>query len=180
MTTSDGGQTARALLMELYQNTGGDMQQTVSMYDLGAAMGLSKAEAGAAGEELMMSGWAELRTLSGGIAITAEGLTALGVAATVPEPARGDQRRLGPGPLLHSDDRALLATLLAELRASLCTGQSVGKVEELIIDIKTLEVQLLSPAAKTAIVREILRSLAEALASGGDAGTAARLQRIIS
>ena len=179
MTTSDGGQTARALLMELYQNTRGDMQQTVSMYDLGATMGLSKAEAGAAGEELMMAGWAELRTLSGGIAITVEGMTALGIAATAPVAASGEQRRLGPGPLLDSDDRCLLETSLAEIRASLCPGQSVGKVEELIIDIKTLEVQLLSPAAKTAIVREILRSLAEALASGGDAGAASRLQRIV-
>ena len=70
---------SRDYLYELYTISEGDTNSEVSMYDVGAALGLEKADAGTIAEELMVEGWVELKTLAGGISITAEGLKALNV-----------------------------------------------------------------------------------------------------
>ena len=77
--------------------------------------------------------------------------------------------RLGKGPVLDTDDRLHLAALLDTIRAGMFSAQaSYPKVEELVIDIKTLETQLLSQRAKSAIVREVLFSLTAALEAMGE------------
>lgn len=178
--SNDSQPVPKSLLMELYLKTKGDLQQTVSMYDLGASLGLAKAAAGAAAEELMVEGLVELRTLSGGISITAEGLAALGIAPAAPLVSPGQERRLSKGPVLDDGDRELLQQLLADLRACAGNGKTIAQLEEMLIDIKTIEVQLLSPAAKSAIIREVLRSLHAALDKGGDNVMAGRLSTLIS
>ncbi len=70
-------------LEELYRQTGGDVEVQVSMYDVGAAIGLDKTEAGSLAEQLMVQGQTELRTLAGGISITPEGLAVLGISTPV-------------------------------------------------------------------------------------------------
>jgi hypothetical protein len=47
------------------------------------------------------------------------------------------------------------------------------QIEEMVMDLKTLEIQMCSSRPKTAIVREILRSLQNSLEKGG-AGQIAR------
>lgn len=172
-------QPARSMLEALYQKTQGDPQQTVSMYDLGIALGLAKAAAGSAAEELMVEGLAELRTLAGGISITAEGLAALGIVPISGEAASATGRRLSKGPLLDTSDRELIDQLLSELRLRPQSGKTLGELEEIVVDLKTLEVQLLSPAAKTAIVREILCSLRAAFQKFGDPTANTRLQELL-
>lgn len=178
--SNDSQPVSTSLLMELYQRTKGDLQQTVSMYDLGASLGLAKAAAGAAAEELMVEGLAELRTLAGGISITVEGLAALGIAPAASQAVQGPGRRLSKGPVLDDGDRELLHHLLADLRACSGSGKSIGQLEEILIDVKTIEVQLLSPAAKSAIIREVLRSLHAALDKGGDKTMAGPLAELLS
>jgi len=172
-------QPARHMLEELYQQTKGDLQQTVSMYDLGAALGLAKAAAGAVAEELMVEGLAELRTLAGGISITAEGLAALGIVPIAEEAAQATGRRLSLGPLLDDGDRKLITQLLSELRLRPQGGKTLGELEEIVLDLKTLEVQLLSPAAKTAIIKEVLRSLHAAFLKQGDHTASSRLREFL-
>lgn len=180
MSTDDNQPIPKSLLMELYQRTKGDLQQTVSMYDLGASLGLAKAAAGAAAEELMVEGLVDLRTLSGGISITAEGLAALGIAPAALLVAAGPGRKLSKGPVLDDGDRELLQQLLADLRASSAGEKAIAQLEEMLIDIKTIEVQLLSPAAKSAIIREVLRSLHTALDKGGDKTIAVQLLELLA
>ncbi len=67
----------QAYLNQLYTMTQGDPGVQVSMYDIGAALGVEKSEAGALAESLIIQDLAELKTLSGGIAITGNGLKAL-------------------------------------------------------------------------------------------------------
>jgi hypothetical protein len=177
---SDSHPLATSLLLELYQKTKGDLQQTVSMYDLGASLGLSKSAAGAAAEELMVEGLVELRTLSGGISITAEGLAALGIAPAAPPVAPGLGRKLSKKPVLDDGDRELLQQLLAELRACSGSGKTIGQMEEILFDIKTIEVQLLSPAAKSAIIREVLHSLNAALDKVGDKAMAGQVSELLA
>ena len=172
-------QAAKNMLEALYQRTQGNPEQTVSMYELGASLGLAKGAAGAAAEELMVDGLAELRTLAGGIGITAEGLAALGIAPVSAEASPATGRRMSRGPLLDGDDRELIEHLLSELRRRPPTGKTLGEFEDIVFDLKTLEVQLLSPAAKTAIVREVLCSLHAAFHKQGDTTASTRLQELL-
>jgi hypothetical protein len=175
----DNAQT-RAYLFELYTMTGGDTDAQVSMYDVGAVLGLEKAEAGTMAEDLFIQGFAELKTLSGGIGITFQGLEVLDVTlpaqTTVTGPGLGSQAILGePG-------RKTVDTLLAGIRADIGKHSfPYAQLEEMMMDIKTIEAQMLSPKPKTSVVREVFQSLHDNLnGSGNHKGLAANLNTLIT
>jgi hypothetical protein len=148
----------QAYLYELFTMTRGDTTAQVSMYETGAALGLEKTAAGSTAESLFIQGLAELKTLSGGIGITAQGLEALGKVPAAP--AGGAAKTLGKGLVLDSADRDLVTALLAEIKTEAAAKEKTyPQIEEVVMDIKTMETQMLSPKPKTAIVREIFRSL---------------------
>ena len=151
---------SKTFLAELHRQTKGDMQSQVSMYTVGAAIGLAKGEAGSLAEELMVSGLVELRTLAGGISITRDGLSSLGISAPQPAGDNDGEQRLGKGTIADKGDRELLCRLIETVKASLpALAIEYEQLEEIVIDIKTIDVQLLSPAPKIAVFRELLRSL---------------------
>lgn len=154
-------------LEELYRQTGGDAAVQVSMYELGAAIGLDRAEAGSLAEELMVQGQVELKTLAGGISITPEGLEVLGIADSAADSA-GNSVKLGDGPIVDDGDRQTVQSLTEEIKKGL-SGRSVefDLLEEIVLDLKTLEVQLLSPRAKTAVLLAIFSSLQGSLEAAG-------------
>ncbi len=159
----------KSYLEELYRQTAGNTEAQVSMYDLGAAIGLDKTEAGSVAEQLMVQGQAELRTLAGGISITPEGLALLGIA--VPAAAMAESGfSLGKGPVADENDRRTIHLLTQEIKDALA-GLSVEYelLEEIILDLKTIDVQLLSPKPKIAVFREVMRSLHSAFTKA-DAG----------
>jgi len=159
----------KSYLEELYRRTDGNTEAQVSMYDLGAAIGLDKTEAGSVAEQLMVQGQAELRTLAGGISITPEGLTSLGIAVPAAAMVKSGFS-LGKGPVADENDRRTIHQLTQEIKDAL-VGLSVEYelLEEIILDLKTIDVQLLSPKPKIAVLREIMRSLHNALTTA-DAG----------
>ncbi|MCG8684875.1 MAG: hypothetical protein MI892_08370, partial [Desulfobacterales bacterium] len=61
----------KAYLSQLNEMTGGDPDAQVSMHEVGQVLGIEKDEAGQMAEALFIGGHAELKTLSGGIGITA-------------------------------------------------------------------------------------------------------------
>lgn len=145
-------------LEELHRQTKGDLQSQSSMYEVGASIGLAKGEAGSLAETLMVEGLVELRTLSGGISITREGLSSLGISAACPS-ANTDQR-FSNDLIANKDDLAILCRLIDTMKTSLSgLKMEYNQLEEIIIDLKTIEVQLISPAPKVAVFRELLRSL---------------------
>jgi hypothetical protein len=157
----------KSYLEELYRRTDGNTEAQVSMYDLGAAIGLDKTEAGNVAEQLMVQGQAELRTLAGGISITREGLAFLGIA--VPAAAMTESGfSLGQGPVADENDRRTIHLLTQEIQDAL-VGLSIEYelLEEIILDLKTIDVQLLSPKPKIAVLREIMRSLHNAFTTVG-------------
>ncbi|WP_457577315.1 hypothetical protein, partial [Desulfomarina sp.] len=157
----------KPFLTELYNQTGGNMEQQVSMYDIGRAIGLDKAEAGATAEEIMIQGLAELKTLSGGIAITRQGLEELGITEKTTNPEKTGLV-LGDGPTVEESEKKGIADLLNEIRLATAQGNMEYELlEEIIFDIKTLEIQLLSPRPKTAVIREILLALKELMKKSG-------------
>jgi hypothetical protein len=169
---------AKAFLFELYHQTGGDVDIHVSMYDVGQALGLDRAEAGAMAEDLYIQGYAELKTLSGGIGITKKGLTALAITMD-PEP--GESVQLGSEKVLGQTGRQALETLLEAIKETLPkAARPYARLEEMVLDIKTIEVQMLSPSPKTAVIREVLRSLHENFEESGEKTLAAKLKALMS
>lgn len=166
-----------AYLLQLHTATQGDIKTQVSMYDVGTALGLEKAAAGSLAESLFIQGFAELKTLSGGIGITVQGLRAL----DMPVPGDEDNPDLGTGPVLEAGGREAAEKLLREIRDSMGRATaSFSRLEELVLDIKTMEVQLLSPAPKTAIIREIFRSLHGNLTNTAPQALTRKLSSVIS
>jgi hypothetical protein len=62
-------------LVELYHRTQGDASVEVSMFDIGESLGLDRRLSLRTAEELIGTGLVEIKTLSGIIGITTEGVT---------------------------------------------------------------------------------------------------------
>lgn len=168
---------ALRFLTELYQTVKGDLNAKVSMYDIGQNLGLDKAQAGKAGEEVISLGWAEIKTLSGAIGITAEGAQAANPAGAL---AGAPGLSLGRARVLAGDGRAAAEKALELVRDRIAGLKApYAGLEEMMIDVKTAQVQLLSPQPKTAILREVLRSLQAALTRAGAADAAARIESML-
>ncbi|SDU54783.1 hypothetical protein [Desulfobacula phenolica] len=169
---------ARAYLFELYTVTQGDPKAQVSMYDVGATLGLEKTDAGAMAEDLFIRGFAELKTLSGGIGITVQGLEELDVQ---PDPVicNDDSLVLGKSTVLENKGQKAVEKILQDIKASLVqTSPTYEKLEEIVMDIKTIEIQMLSPRPKTAVIREVLRSLHKSISASGTEDLAVKLMAI--
>jgi hypothetical protein len=167
-------------LTELCSKTQGKTEVQVSMFDVGAAIGLEKTEAGMIAEELIIQGLAELKSLSGGIGITTQGIELIrGKTVAAPVPA-GDDLQLGGGTVLGEKGRQSLERVLGNVRAAvILRNATFGQLEEIVIDIKTIETQLLSPNPKIAVIREVLRSLQKNLTSMGNSALAAEIDALI-
>lgn len=154
-----------AYLAQLNILTNGDPAAQVSMYAVGESLGIDRDEAARLAETLFMGGHAELKTLSGGIGITAMGLQALGIS-----PAGTG----GPVSLSLSNERVMTDldrehtnTMVRKIRSAMTNGADAFEaLESVVIDLKTIEVHLLSPAPKNAVVRELFASVRESLPAG--------------
>jgi hypothetical protein len=158
------GLTTQSYLAELYRLSGGDTELQVSMYEVGAGIGLEKSEAGSIAENLMVQGQAELRTLAGGISITTDGLSSLGVAAAPSPQSQETNFHLSKGPVANETDCEVILNIIKEIKSEISSYHlEYLLLEEIVIDLKTIEVHLLSPKPKIAILLEILRSLQDTL-----------------
>jgi hypothetical protein len=152
-------------LQQLCEMSDGDVSREVSMYEVGGAIGLERPEAGALAEELIIDGYAELKNLTGGISITTAGLRLLNLDTGGPGKGLGEgQFVLGEAEVPIAEIVEAVQDLIEEIKTAVAEGSfAYSRVEELVIDIKTLETQLLSSRPKTNIVRAVLRSLAKSL-----------------
>jgi hypothetical protein len=171
--------TAQAYLRELYQQTQGDTGVQVSMFDIGAALALEREAAGKIAEELIGNGLAEVKTLSGGIGITLQGIETIdahggGVDAQA-------NPGLGNGAVLEADGKSAVAAVISEIQTWIVKNKvSYDQTATVVIDLKTMEVQLLSPSPKTAVIREVLRSLHSSLDAAGGTAICAKIIKLIT
>lgn len=175
--TETGKETV--FLRQLKTMAGGEAGASVSMYEVGAALGLERDKAAMIAEDLIVDGLVELVNLSGSISITQEGLNRFGPA---PETDETDVEGaiLGEDPCLDDESCGKLAAFINRYKAGVEDAVlSFELLEEIVMDIKTLEVQLTSSRPKTAIVREILTALAGHALSGGLKQLHGELQGII-
>lgn len=169
---------AKAFLFELYACTGTDLNAQVSMYDVGQTLGMEKNDAASMAESLYIEGLAELKTLSGGIGITREGLSALDIKS---ETAPDTSLSLGTAMILDEQGRACLDLILPEIKIMAAqTRLEYPVMEEILMDIKTMEVQMLSPKPKTAVIREVLKSIQGGCEASGAKDLAQKLKNLTS
>ncbi len=158
--------TERSFLIQLYTITGGDPAAKTTMKDVGAAIGLDKEQSGKVAEELIGKGYVEIKTLSGGIGITSEGVeTARAQGAA---PVGGSGARLSDRPTLNDDDRQTVNGIVSD------TKQAVSKLksdytglEQMVIHIKTIEVYLLAPKPATSVIKALLTALKDEFEQSG-------------
>ena len=166
-------ETEQKFLIRLYEQTGGDGTLQASMYAIGELLGLDRRAASRAAEGLIGLELVEIRTLSGGIAISAQGVQMVQSLVGPPESAEGAAKCLGDGPLVDAAGRRAVQQVAADIKKRTgALGLNFDDLSALMADLKTLDAQLESPRPKTAIVRECLRSIQDAL-SGLDVGAAA-------
>lgn len=168
----------KAFLTELYNATKGDPEAQVSMYDIGAALGMENDDTAQVAQDLMIQGFAEFKTLSGGIGITFQGIKELDIAIDPSlDPAL---QSLGSGTVLDESGTRAADAMLTDLKQTIAKADtSYPDLEEIVMDIKTIEVQMLSPNPKTAVIREVFRSLHGSISKTGPRELAARLDGLI-
>jgi hypothetical protein len=132
----------------------------VSMYDVGGLIGLGRDAASRAAEGLIGEQLVEIRTLSGGIGISAAGSEMVQNLIGPPASDAGEPTKLGDEPLLNSAGRQAVEQIVAEIKDQAGTlGLDFDTLTELMADLKTIDAQLESSRPKTAIVRQCFVSI---------------------
>jgi hypothetical protein len=171
--------TAESYLRELYQQTKGDTSVQVSMFDIGAVLALERDVAGKIAEDLIGNGLVEVKTLSGGI-----GITPLGIETVATGDGRVDAAAdadLGNGIVLAEEGRSAVSAVIKEIQTWIANHNvAYDQIETVVFDLKTVEVHLLSPTPKTAVVREVLRSLQSTLDAAGSSAISAKIVNMIT
>ena len=99
--------TGQQFLIQLFEQTKGDSAVQVSMYDIGDQLGLDRDIASTAAQELIGAMLVEIRTLSGGISISADG-SQMAQKLIGPTAASADEfAKLDDSPLLNASGRLL-------------------------------------------------------------------------
>jgi hypothetical protein len=175
---SDLNSQQKSYLEELYRTTGGDPAVQASMHDVGAAIGLDREAAGKLAEELIAQGYLEIKTLSGGVGITQLGIESGKADAGTPD---SDDWRLGGATILGEKDHTTVDAALEAIK------NAVGKnnvpypqMETVVMDIKTIEIQMLSPQPKTAVVREVFLSLQQTLSALNMTDQASAIEKMLA
>jgi hypothetical protein len=160
MTNMEINEIGQQFLIRLFEQTDGESSVQVSMYDIGELLGLERDAATKVAEELMGSQLVEIRTLSGGIGISAEGSALVQDLIGPPTSSVSESTKLGDEPILDSAGRHAVeqtVTLLKSQTGKL--GLDYETMTELMADLKTIDAQMTSSRPKTVIIRECLRSI---------------------
>lgn len=172
--------TGQQFLIQLFDQTKGDSTLQVSMYDIGDQVGLDRDMASAVAQELIGSMLVEIRTLSGGIGISAEG-SQMAQKLIGPAESGGDGLvELDDALLLNPSGRQAVEQIASELKEQTGSlGLDFDTLTELMADLKTIDAQLGSSRPKTAIIRACLGSILAVLTISADNKLSERIRTLV-
>jgi hypothetical protein len=151
-------------LSKLYELTRGNPSSQVSMYDVGETIGLERDAALKTAEVLLGFGLAEIKTLAGGIGITEDGLSEVMKNNAYKKIAGAGAFRLGDAPLINDAGQKSVEQVVSDIKTKAGSlGLDYDTLEELLTDLKTIDVQLTSSRPKTKIIRECFQSIIDVL-----------------
>jgi len=149
-------------LVQLHQRTQGSPSVQISLYEIGAGLGMNRDQSSRAAEDLMAFGFVEIRSLSGGISISEDGVRE--AEKHVTDAGTKTAAKLGNKALIDENGRDAVNAVLTKIKTMIPDmGLTFDLLEEVMADIKTAEAQMMSPRPKTPIVRECFVSLANLL-----------------
>jgi hypothetical protein len=165
----------------LFIKTSGDKKKQVSMHEIGNEAGLDKPASKTVAEELMSLGLIDIRTLSGGIGLTEEGvLEAQRWFADIPGIGAAGIT-LGKHPIVGEKNGTAISDILTGLKPRVGKlGMAFDDLTELLADIQSLEAQMRSPRPKSAIVRECFCSMLPTLTRSGETETLSRIKSFLA
>lgn len=167
-------------LIQLFEQTKGDSTLQVSMYDIGDQLGLDRDIASAVAQELIGSMLVEIRTLSGGIGISAEGSQMAQKLIGPAESSSDELAELDDAPLLNTRGRQVVEKIASELKGQTGSlGLDFDTLTELMADLKTLDAQLGSSRPKTSIIRACLHSVLAVLTNSGEDKISERIRMLV-
>ena len=180
MTMSELDEIARQYLLQLFEQTSGDTGAQISMYDVGEILGMDHDTSGQVAENLIGLQLAEIRTLSGGIGISAEGVAQVqsltgGAASTEESPGRLSEEPVMDAQSCEAVERA--ADTIKGQTGNM--GLDFDRLSELVADLKTINAQLGSSRPKTAIIRECLQSINAVLEGTGNSDSLAKVRALL-
>ena len=167
-------------LIQLYEQTQGDPTAQVSMYDIGDQLGLEREAASSVAQKLIGSMLVEIKSLSGGIGISADG-SQMVRKLTEPALSAGDElAALDNSPLINPTGKQAVEQIVSDLKNQAGSlGQDFDTLSELMADLKTIDAQMESPRPKTAIIRECFLSVLSVLKNVGDNETVDRIHTLV-
>jgi len=172
--------SGQQFLIQLFEQTKGDSTLQVSMYDIGDQLGLERDIASAVAQELIGSMLVEIRTLSGGIGISAEGSQMAQKLIGPPESSSDEFAEFDDAPLLNTSGRQAVEQIASELKDQTgALGLDFDTLTELMADLKTIDAQLGSSRPKTAIIRACLHSVLAVLTNSGDNKISERIRTLV-
>ncbi len=160
MAIDELDESGQQYLIQLFEQTNGDTAAQVSMYDVGEGLGMDHDTSARVAETLIGLQLAEIRTLSGGIGISAEGATEVkDLMGGVPQSGE-TSGRLSDQPIMDANGCKAVEHVADALKNQTGNlGLDFDGLSEMMADLKTIDAQLGSSRPKTAIIRECLRSI---------------------
>jgi len=180
MSSSELDESGQQFLIQLFEQTGGDPSAQVSMYDVGEEFGLDRDASSRVAETLIGLQLVEIRTLSGGIGISTEGISEVSRLTGGVSSADGSPGKLTDQPVMDSISCQRVEQAAGELKSQAGNlGLDFDGLSELMADLKTIDAQLGSSRPKTAIIRECLGSIKEVLEGAGSGDSLLKVRRLL-
>jgi len=180
MNSSELDEIGQQFLIQLFEQTGGDSFAQVSMYDIGEGVGLDRDSSSRVAETLIGLQLVEIQTLSGGIGISTEGANEASRLTGGVSPAGISPGKLTDQPVMDPISCRGVEQAAGELKSQAGNlGLDFDGLSELMADLKTIDAQLGSSRPKTAIIRECLRSLKEALEGSVENEILLKIKRLL-
>jgi hypothetical protein len=163
MTHVELDESGERFLIELFNQTKGNPEAKVSMYDVGAVLEMDKNLSSRVAEVLIAWELVEVRTLSGLIGITQEGIEEARRQGGIGG-ANADGFRLKDTPVIDDTGCKMIEQFTVGLKSQIGTlAFDFNDMTEMLADLKTIDAQLTSSKPKTGIIRETFHSVRENL-----------------
>ena len=180
MNSNEIDKIGQQFLLQLYDQTNGDLTMQVSMYDIGDQLGMERDVASAVAQELMASMLVEIRTLSGGIGISADGSQMAQELIGPASSGTDEPAKLDDAPVLNTAGRQAVEQIASELKSQAGSfGLDFDTLTELMADLKTIDAQLGSSRPKTTIIKACLDSVLAVMKNTGAPNISERVRTLV-
>jgi hypothetical protein len=160
MNSDEPDEIGLKFLIQLYQHVKGDQSIQASMYEIGELIGLDPNTASQVAEDLIGLQLVEIRTLSGGIGISAAGNEKAQSLVGTYDTEKQPMLKLDDSLILEEKATVSVHEFVDELKSQAGSlSLAFEDLTDLMADLKTIDVQMTSSRPKSAIVQECFKSV---------------------